>query len=211
MKIPNYDSKSSSEHVRKLCDFISEDYRMLIAGASHCGKTNLLMFILRKPLVFYDKIYFYTPNHHQDKIQDLIKLMQKISDHVGYNVLEIDGEADIKNTNEYQNDNRKIVIFDDMMNASPKIQEKIANHFTDGRHHKISPIYLSQSYFNVPQKIRLNCSHMILYPPSTKNNLQMIARENLLNPNLFDKLKKYEFLFVDKGNKSVKKNFDENV
>ena len=137
--------------------------------------------------------------------------MQKISDHVGYNVLEIDGEADIKNTNEYQNDNRKIVIFDDMMNASPKIQEKIANHFTDGRHHKISPIYLSQSYYDVPQKIRLNCSHMILYPPSTKNNLQMIARENLLNPNLFDKLKKYEFLFVDKENNSVKKNFDEKI
>ena len=137
--------------------------------------------------------------------------MQKISDYVGYNVLEIDGEADIKNTNEYQNDNRKIVIFDDMMNSSSKIQEKIANHLTDGRHHKISPIYLSQSYYDVPQKIRLNCSHMILYPPLTKNNLQMIARENLLNPNLFDKLKKYEFLFVDKENKSVKKNFDENI
>ena len=31
------------------------------------------------------------------------------------------------------------------------------------------PIYLSQSYYDVPQKIRLNCSHMILYPQRQKN------------------------------------------
>ena len=57
---------------------------------------------------------------------------------------------------------------DDLVNAPDRIQSKIANHWTDGRHHGISPIYLSQSYYDVPQKIRLNCSHMILYPPATK-------------------------------------------
>ena len=109
------------------------------------------MHFLRKPLVYYDKLYLYTPNHHQGKIQDLIKLMNNISRYIGYDVLEIGGEADIKNTSEYPNDNRKIVIFDDMMNATDKVQDKIANHFTDGRHHKISPIYLSQSYYDIPQ------------------------------------------------------------
>ena len=125
--------------------------------------------------------------------------------------MEIKTADEIMDTSQYPIDNRKIVVFDDLVNSNDKIQSKIANHFTDGRHHCISPIYLSQSYYDVPQKIRLNCSHMVLYPPSTKNNLQMIARENLLNPNLFDKLKKYEFLFVDKENNSVKKNFDEKI
>jgi len=32
-----------------------------------------------------------------------------------------------------------------------------------------------------------------------------------MSPELFDKLGHYEFLFLDKEKKSVKKNFDENV
>ena len=42
--------------------------------------------MLRKPMVYYDKIYLYTPNEHQGKIQDLRNIMQKISQKVGYNV-----------------------------------------------------------------------------------------------------------------------------
>ena len=211
MKIPNYDSSHKETNKRSLNDFLTEDYRMLICGQSNCGKTNLLIHLLRKPLVYYDKLYFYTPNWHQNKVKDLKSLMDGISKKVGYNIMEIKTADEIMDTSQYPIDNRKIVVFDDLVNSNDKIQSKIANHFTDGRHHCISPIYLSQSYYDVPQKIRLNCSHMILYQPSTKNNLQMIARENLLNPNLFDKLKKYEFLFVDKENRSVKKNFDENI
>ena len=107
----------------------------------------------------------------------------------------------IKNTNEYQTENRKIVVFDDVVNAPEKIQNKIANHWTDGRHHGISPIYLSQSYYDTPQKLRLNCFNMILYPPNTKNHKNLIAKENLINTNLF----------LDKKKKSVKKNFDEMI
>ena len=103
--------------------------------------------------------------------------MEKVSEKVGYPILEIGGENDIPNTNEYPINNRKVVVFDDLLNANNKIQNKIANHFTDVRHHKISPIYLTQSYFNVPQKLRQNCSHMILYPPVTKNHLNLIAKK----------------------------------
>ena len=53
------------------------------------------MHMLRMPLVYYDKICFYTPNQHQDKIQDLEKIMDKISDKVVYPVLEIGSADDI--------------------------------------------------------------------------------------------------------------------
>ena len=94
--------------------------------------------------------------------------MDDISEKVGYNVMEIKTADEIMDTEDYTNNNRKIVVFDDLINCCDKIQSKIANHFTDGRHHNISPIYLSQSYYDVPQKIRLNSSHMLLYPPATK-------------------------------------------
>jgi len=171
---------------------------MLIAGQTRCGKTNTLTHILRTPLVYYDKIYIFSPNQHQDKLQDFQKLMEKVSEKVGYPILEIGGENDIPNTNKYPMKNRKVVVFDDLVNANEKIQNKIANHFTDGRHHKISPIYLTESYFDVPQKLRQNCSHMILYPPATKNHLNLIAKENLVAPLLFHSLDPYEFLSLDK-------------
>ena len=95
--------------------------------------------------------------------------MKPISKKVGYEVLELHSPEEIMDTSEYPSNNRKVVVFDDLVNAPDRIQSKIANHWTDGRHHGISPIYLSQSYYDVPQKIRLNCSHMILYPQRQKN------------------------------------------
>ena len=208
MKIPNYDTNTKTNS-KKINNIFDEDFRLLIAGESGCGKTNTLMHILRRPLVYYDKIIIYSPNLHQEKIQDLKKLMDSISKKVGYPVLELNSPDEIKNTNEYAADNRKIVVFDDVINAPEKIQNKIANHWTDGRHHGISPIYLSQSYYDTPKKLRLNCSNMILYPPTTQNHSNLIAKENSLDTRAFDVLQPFEFLFLDKKKKSVLKNFDE--
>ena len=137
--------------------------------------------------------------------------MDSISEKVGYGVLELHAPDEIMDTSEYPSNNRKVVVFDDLVNAPDRIQSKIANHWTDGRHHGISPIYLSQSYYDVPQKIRLNCSHMILFPLATKKHVDLIAKENLIEPNLFNKLGPFEFLFLDKEKKSVAKNFDERI
>lgn len=182
---------------------------MLVTGQSKCGKTNTLIHMLRTPLVYYDKIYLYTPNQHQDKIQDLLQIMDKISGKVGYPVLEIGSADDIKDTSEYPDNNREVVIYDDLVNAPERVQNKKANRFTDGRHNKISPIYLTQCYYDVPQKLRQTCSHMILYPPTTKNHLNLITKENLIEPSLFNKLGPFVFLFLDKENKTVKKNLEE--
>ena len=98
MKIPNYDRKSK-ENSKKLNNIFDEDFRLLIAGESGCGKTNTLIHILRKPLVYFDKIFFYSPNLHQEKIQDFKEIIDSISKKVGYPVLELHGPDEIKNTN----------------------------------------------------------------------------------------------------------------
>ena len=212
MKIPNLEPAESNDNYRSLNNFLSEDFRMLMAGQSGCGKTNLLMYILRKPLVYYDEIYLYTRSPQQAKIQDLEKHMKMVSQKVGYDVLKILGEEDIMDTTDYNSDDfRKVVVFDDLINAPQTVQNKIAGHYTDGRHRKLSPIYLSQTYYDLPIKLRLNCSHMILYPPETKRHYDLIAKENRIDPTLFDKLDPYEFLFLDKKRRSVTKNFDESV
>ena len=66
MKIPNYDRKTK-ENSKKLNNIFDEDFRLLIAGESGCGKTNTLMHILRKPLVYYDKILYLFPKSSSGK------------------------------------------------------------------------------------------------------------------------------------------------
>ena len=80
--------------------FLDEEYRMLVCGK--LGKTNTVMYMLRKPLVFFEKIYLYTPNGQQDKIQDLKRVMDRRSEKVGNDVMEIKGQDDIVDTSDYE-------------------------------------------------------------------------------------------------------------
>lgn len=125
--------------------------------------------------------------------------------------MEIRTQDEIMDASEYPEGNRKIVVFDVLVNAPDKTQSKIANYFTDGRHHNISLIYLGQSYYDVPKKLSLNCSHMILYPPVTKKHCNLIGKENMIDPKLFERSGPYESLFLNKENKSNEKNLDETM
>ena len=138
MKIPNYDTKSPTQG-RSLCKFLDEDFRLLISGQSGCGKTNTVMHILRKPLVYYDKIHFFTPNQHQDKIVDLQKVMKPISKKVGYEVLELHSPEEILDTTEYPSNNRKVVVLMTLLMHLIEFNQKLQTIGTDGRHHGISP------------------------------------------------------------------------
>ena len=51
----------------------------------------------------------------------------------------------------------------------------------------------------------------IFCPPATRKHLDLIAKENLVDPNLFNKLGPFEFLFLDKEKRKVAKNFDEMI
>ena len=214
VKIPKLNTHSSSATRKRRVlgvDFLDEEYRMLIAGPSGSGKTNTLMYMLREPLVVYDQIYLYTPNTHQELIQDLQKIMHKHSQKLGYQILHVMNPDEILDTTEYPGGNRKVVIFDDLMAASNDVQKKILKHFIDGRHHLISPVYLSQSYHKTPVDIRLNCSHLIVYKPTMTRHRGLIASENSFEPDLFSRLKPFEFLFLDKIKETCMKNFNEKI
>ena len=201
MKIPNYDSElvaDKTKHKSLLGDY----FRMLVCGSSGCGKTNTFIHIIKKLLCYYDQIIIYTPNKDQDK---LVSLKNKFAFYqlVGHQVLLLCGQEDILNTDEYESDDCvKLVVFDDLINADKKIQAKIANHFTDGRHHKICPVYLSQSYFTTPKDIRTNCSKVIVYDPPTDGEKARISKECRFDKCKFEGLHKHDFLFINQNKKS---------
>ena len=79
MRIPNYDSNTTDNKRISLNNFLHEEYRILVCGNSGCGKTSTIMYMIRKPLDHYDKIYLYTQNQQQYKIKDLQKILDDIS------------------------------------------------------------------------------------------------------------------------------------
>ena len=60
MEIPNHDKKETTNNFKQLYGFMPDRcFRMLICGKSGCGKTNTVLHMLIKPLIYYDRIYLY--------------------------------------------------------------------------------------------------------------------------------------------------------
>ena len=191
------------------CEFMPNDiFRMLICGSSGCGKTNTLFHMLIEPLLYYDEIHLYAKNLEQEKYQNLINIRNDMSRKNGYNY-------DIMRASNYEiipieslpyEDNQKIIIFDDYV--CEKNQREIVDYFIQGRHKNCSVIYLSQSYYKTPKDIRLNCSHFCFFDVPTRER-NMLSSELGVEKEQFKKAtkKQYDFLYVDRPRKKVKKNF----
>ena len=233
MKIPNYDgTPNSNNKYKQLHSFMPDScFRMLICGNSGSGKTNVLIHMLRAPLIYYDKLYLYSKNLEQKKYQDFIKLLEKTARKIKVpldDILEVSND-DIIDLDEIEvhedsralpecsplgssvNESQKVVIFDDYI--CERNQNDIIKYFIGGRHKNCCVIYLSQSYYKTPKDIRLNCSHYILFESPNKSENDMIAREQNIPKTAFQTAikKQYDFLYLDKPKKTVTRNFDENI
>ena len=211
MEIPNYDSVDySNKKYKQLFPFMPSDtFWMLICGNSGCGKTNLLYHMLIKPLLYYDEIYLYARNLHQDKYQKLIQKMKELSSKTGYEILNVSNGEIIPVTELEYEDNQKLVIFDDYV--CDKNQTKLIDYFMQGRHKNCSVIYLSQSFFKTPLEIRKGCTHYCLYEPISSRDATRISSDLGINKKDFATRKPYSFLYVDKPRKHVAKNFTGNI
>ena len=115
MKIPNYDSisKSDSDFRRLLPYMPSNTFRMLMCGPSGCGKTNTLMHMLYN-FLYFDKNYLFSKNIEQPKYRKLLETIEPISEEAGYDIIEASNDEIIP-LDQLDNDNQKIVIFDDFV------------------------------------------------------------------------------------------------
>ena len=207
MEIPNYDSNTKNKKFRQLYSYMPHDtFRMLICGNSGSGKTNLLYHMLMAPLLYCDKIYLYAKNLEQEKYQNLMQEMNEASVETGYNVMEVSNDKIIPVTHLPYENNQKIIIFDDYV--CEKNQRDIVDYLIQGRHKNCSVIYLSQSFYKTPKDIRLNCSHYCIFDVPTRER-NMLSSELGVEKEQFKKAtkKQYDFIYVDKQRKKVKRNF----
>ena len=212
MKIPNLDMNKKDNNDSYILKW---PFRMSISGDSSRGKTNLVMYMILSAKFFKpDVIYYYGRNIEQDKIKYIKSISDKLKSQIGYNFMLLENDPNnIPYANCYDNDSKKLVIFDDLMTVSKNVLKRIIDHYIFGRQKNISSIFLAQSYIEIDQTIRLYCNYMIIFEPQTKRARKLVLTENNIeNIDLFKKIDgKYDFLFIDKNNNKYYKNFDEEI
>ena len=214
MKLLNYDVEGDEDsNFTQLYPFMPDRcFRMLICAPSGSGKTNLLLNIINKPLLFFDKIYLYAKNLQQNKYQYLLKKFEPLSKKYGYNIIEA-SNGEIIPLDDMDGGNQKLIIFDDYLHTTTKNDQEIRNYFIGSRNKNCSCIYLSQSFYKTDKTIRMNCSHYCIFELEGKNEERRVCQE--LNINKDDYLsatkEPYTFLYLDKPRKFKAKNFDEKI
>lgn len=214
-------------------------FRWVLSGPSKSGKTNLARWVLDKyykptkgggsSKSFFDRIYLLSPTAHIDYMwSDLpglkdkdrhtrptAKLLEKI---LNDQKREIQGNtADIPpHVSQHILGNKKkkapkvLIMFDDAIAESKLINSpEFLKVFIQGRHYNISSMVMSQSYMKIPRSVRLQATHVSLFP-SRSSEIERLYGDHgpkELNKKEFTELvqmatepmegDEYPFLYVD--------------
>ena len=154
------------------------------------GKTNVLLNLIgNQPDI--DKICLYAKDPYEAKYQYLIKVCEKVGlkrfndpkAFIGYS----NDMSDVyKNIDEYNVDrDRKIlIVFDDMISdiiKNKKLNSIVTVLFIRGRKIHIYFVFITQSYFKVPEDVRLNTTHFFISKIPNRRELQQIALNQSLD------------------------------
>ena len=174
-------------------------YRILIIGGSGSGKTNLLNLIENQQDI--DKIYLYAKDPYESKYQYLINKGKGVGiNHfndpkafIEYSNVMLDVYKSIDDYNP-DKENKILIVFDDIiadMIPNKKLNSIVTKLFIRGRKLNISVVFITQSFFKVPNNVRLNTNHFFIAKIPNKRELQQIVINHSLDINTKDFVNTY--------------------
>ena len=147
-------------------------FRLIVSGSSDSGKTTMIMnllmgnkkikkdgerYILCNDVILVGK---YLNEPKWGIIRDFYNELAEEGEDVSFQAL---SPRDLPDVESFDPNRASCIVFEDLMNMSKKIQERIADYFSSGRHSNISPIYVSQRFFLIPKTVRENATHISLH------------------------------------------------
>ena len=146
-------------------------YRILIIWGSGSGKANVLLNLINNQ-PDTDKIYLYAKDPSEDKYQFLINKRESIrlkyfNDSKAFIEYSNDMHDVYKNIDHYHPDkeNKILIVFDDMiahMINNKKLNSIVTEFFIRSKKLNISLDFITQSYFKVPNDVKLNTPHFFI-------------------------------------------------
>ena len=148
----------------------------------------MLLNLIKYQQLDIDKVCLYVKDPLESKYQLLINGREKVGSENLKNpkafIDDLQTIDDVYENLENYNPTKKrrvLLVFDYMiadMESNKKSSPKGTELFLRGRKHNISLVFKSESYFKVPETIRLNSTHCIMKIPN-KSELQQIVLNNL--------------------------------
>jgi hypothetical protein len=194
--------------------------RICVIGESGSGKTNLLINMLSKGWMDYDKIILCLKNPDQPSYEHFINKCRDVAEEYDIDPDEyITVVSDVNNIPTIESlpggNVQTIIVFDDFVTESKAANDRIASYWSRSRHKNVTCFYLSQSFYATPIFIRQNSTYFILFFGLVKSNLAHLYKD--ISPGIdkdeFIHLynlaadKRHEFLFIDKLNDNPKLRF----
>lgn len=148
---------------------IKVPFRMLIIGGSGAGKTQTFLNILHNFGDTFQNIFIITKNKDEP-------LYNYLEDKLGSKGLEIlEGISNAPDLDGFDKEEQTLIVMDDLV--LEKNQKQLEQYFIRARKLNCSLIYISQSYYAVPQLIRQNLTYLVIKKLNTLNDLFRIMRE----------------------------------
>jgi hypothetical protein len=147
-------------------------FRLLVSGSSDSGKTTMIMNLLMgnkkikedgERYILCDDVVLIGKHLDEPKwniVKNFFDELAKEGEDVSFKAFPATEIPDIE---DFDSSRATVVIFEDLMNVSNKIQKCIADYFSSGRHSNISSIYVSQRYFLTHKTIRENVNYTSLH------------------------------------------------
>ena len=199
IKFDDHANKNKTEHNLKLSCTFHYSYTILIIGSSGSGKTNALLNLINN---HSDKICLHVKNSYEGKYQFLINKresteLKHFNDRKAFIEFSNHMQDLYKNIEEYNIDKKCkiLIVLDDMivyMINNKKPSSMVTELFIRGTKLNISIVFITKSYFKVPQDVRLSFTHFFILKISNKRELQQIALNHSPDIEFKDFIKIYE-------------------
>src|SRR5271163_3493394 len=141
--------------VENILDIFPKTIFCVIAGSTGCGKTNLIVDLLKTGKINYIDVYIYTTTLYQPAYQHLKEYYGNIERMIRYQTNKtvkiahfLDPDEEIINPETLDKNNNHIMVFDDVMLED---QTPIKDYFCRGRHNNVNVFYLVQSLHRIPK------------------------------------------------------------
>jgi hypothetical protein len=169
-------------------------FRGLIVGASGSGKTTLLLEILSRMPRTFSKVVICCRSSAEPLYQYMVESCD--ADTLDFFEYDKDGLPPI---DDYKSGGNKLIVYDDLISLSKKELQPVVDAFIRGRKYHCSLLFLTQSYYQCPKTIRLQCDLVFLKKIGSTRDLGAILRETSLGVNQDQLLNIYKRCTKNRG------------
>jgi len=201
-KIENWYNKISNNPKKKLNKNFNKHHilpnsMITCIGGTGAGKTNgLIDYLNRNDECFY-KIIIFTASTSDEPLYNA--LQSSIPETEIYT--DINDLPSLTSFPDEENEQEKLIVFDDFINLKPKELKKIQEYATAGRKKGFTCFFLSQNYVQIPKNISRNTHYFIIFKLNDNVSINNIIKNHNIDDTDKETIKNaYNYATNDKGN-----------